>query len=65
VTTLSSSTGTKPIGSPLLSVQGGGKLTLFLDLGNLSPGKYSVTFYVEDNASHVEVSQPVTIAFNV
>lgn len=61
--TLSSGTGTQPIGSPLQAVQSGGQMSLDLELGQLKPGDYSVTFYAVNNNSGAQLSQSDSITF--
>lgn len=63
--TLSSASGTGPIGSPLLTIEGGHEMSLDLNLGQLNAGQYSVSFYVVDNSSGTQISPTTTVPFSV
>ena len=54
-----------PIGSVLLTVAAKAGMSLYLDMGNLSPGSYSVVFFVVNYDTNDQLSQSTTISFSV
>lgn len=64
--TLAGPDGNKTVGSPLIHVASSGQIDLNLQLGSgLTPGQYSVSFYLVDDASGLQVSATENVLFTV
>ena len=54
-----------PVGSVLQSVKPGYSLSMYVKVGDLAAGSYSVTFYIAEYPSGTQVSGSTTINFNI
>lgn len=50
---------------PVVTVQAGGRMELYVPLGHLAPGTYTVTFFAVDNANSAQISATETIQFTI
>ena len=53
------------IGCPIVTIVPGGRLGLYLPLGRIGPGNYSVEFYLVDYATAGQISEEVSLSFTL
>ena len=55
----------KNVGGPVISVGAGGTGGLYLEIGSLANGSYTITFYAANNSNNQQISESETIQFTV